>query len=46
MITLQLILFAMALGVSVVLYGATVWCSLKRPQAPKPDPGSSSRTLQ
>jgi hypothetical protein len=45
MMTLQLSLFALPLAVSIVLYGATVWSSLKRPQAPKPDPDSSSRTL-
>jgi hypothetical protein len=31
MITLQLILFVLALTVSVVVYGASVWVVLKRP---------------
>jgi hypothetical protein len=43
MMTLQFILFGLALTVSVVVYGATVWSSLKRPQALKPNPDPSSR---
>jgi hypothetical protein len=45
MMTLQFILFALALAISIVVYGATVWHSLKRPQSPKPDSGTSTRTL-
>ena len=41
MMTLQFILFALALTVSVVACGATVWHSLKRPQTPKQGPDSS-----
>ncbi len=44
MITLQMILFVLALSVTVAAFGATVWCSLKRPWRPKPAPDSSSRT--
>jgi hypothetical protein len=44
MMTLQVILFVLALAVTVVAFGATVWLSFKRPQAPKPDPSSPSWT--
>jgi flagellar basal body-associated protein FliL len=44
MMTLQVILFVLALTVTVVAFGATVWVSFKRPQAPKTAPDSSPRT--
>jgi hypothetical protein len=44
MITLQMILFVLALTVGVGIYGVSVWNSIKRPQPPKPNPASSSRT--
>ena len=35
MMTLLTVLFGLALAVTVVAYGATVWFSLKRPQTGK-----------
>jgi hypothetical protein len=45
MMTLQFALFGVVMAVSVVAFGATVWSSLKRPQAPKLDQDSSPRIL-